>query len=175
MKKQSRFSKRLEHITHKIIPYLLVLLAVLLILDNPLWMLVNLHQYEELVTFFDVIIIFFFVVDLFYKWQKVKKIKTFVKLYWIDLLAVFPFYLFFRLYEEASAVLRTGERITETAQKMTHEAVLLKEVELLKEERLAKEVKPFFRAMNGIQRFFRLFKARMYLTFHVMMHHKKAK
>ncbi|MBS3128858.1 hypothetical protein J4410_06985 [Candidatus Woesearchaeota archaeon] len=175
MKKQSRFSKRLEHITHKIIPYLLVLLAVLLILDNPLWMLVNLHQYEELVTFFDVIIIFFFVVDLFYKWQKVKKIKTFVKLYWIDLLAVFPFYLFFRLYEEASAVLSTGERITETAQKMTHEAVLLKEVELLKEERLAKEVKPFFRAMNGIQRFFRLFKARMYLTFHVMMHHKKAK
>src|SRR3989338_5625960 len=176
MKKQKEVSSKLELITHKVIPYLLVLLALLLILDNPLWVLVNLHQYEELITLFDIIVILFFVIDLIYKWKKVKKIKTFVKLYWIDLIAVFHFYLFFRLYEEASVILRTGERITETVQELTHETVLFKEAELLKEEHLLKETKPFFRAINGIQRFFRLLKARLYIAYHVMIgQHKKDK
>jgi len=154
-----------EHFTDKIIPYLLIALAILLILENPFWTLVHLEEYEPGITIFDYTIVTFFVVDLIFKWFKVRRVGTFLKMYWLDIIAVFPFFFFFRLYLRLGTLLRIGEGISE-AQKVAHEAVLIREVslirevELAKETRLLKETRPLIRLLRVVQRFLRVLKGR---------------
>ena len=160
----------LEKFTNRIIPFLVILLAVLLIIDNPFWKLVDLQEHQLALDIFDGIIVFFFVIDLTYKWFKVRKIPRFIRLYWIDIIAVFPFYLGFRVYREIADFFRIGEEVTETAQKIAHETILLKETELLKEQRLLrdtellKETKPGIRFLRFVQRLLRALKGRFYVT-----------
>jgi len=144
-KKRSRwqvFSHEFEHFTDHVIPYLVILLGIALILQNPFWTLVPLDTYGPLMTIFDEVIVFFFVVDLIYKWFKTRNVRRFFKLYWLDMVAVFPFYLAFRAYEEVAAIFRIGSEFSESGQKLAHEAVLLREARLIQEaEQLAKESK----------------------------------
>ena len=149
----NRYLRILESITHELIPYLLIGLAFIIIVDNPLWILYNLHQFESTLIVFDAIVVFFFVTDLVFKWFKIRNATKFIKLYWIDLIAVFPFYLAFRLFSEISALFRLGSEVSETAQKIAHETILIRETELLKEARNIEEV----RMLRESRPFIRLF------------------
>jgi|SRR3989344_3260388 len=166
----NKYLRMLESITHELIPYLLIGLAFVIIVDNPLWSLYNLHQFETTLFIFDAIVVFFFVTDLVFKWFKIKNATKFIKLYWIDLIAVFPFYLCFRLFSEISALFRLGSEISETTQKIAHETILIRETELLKEAknieevRMLRETKPFIRSLQFVQRSLRLVKGRFVLT-----------
>ena len=180
--KYQKHLSRFEHFTNRIIPYLLILLALVLLLDNPLWAVIPLHEYEPWISIFDWIIVFFFAVDLTFKWFHVKAFKPFVKLYWIDILAVFPFYLVFRVYREAATFFRVGEEATEVTQRAAHELLLLRESEVFKEGRLTKEVellreeRLFARGIRLVQRLLRVLKARVYVTHHALMdssYHRK--
>ena len=146
-----------EHFTDHIIPYLVLLLAAILIMDNPLWTLVDLHDYEPWVTVVDGVIVFFFVVDLLFKWEKTKNIRSFLRLYWLDIVAVFPFYLGFRAYTELAGIL-LAEEVAEAGQKVAHEAVLLREAKLAREARVAG------RGIRMGQRFLRFFRGRFYAS-----------
>lgn len=157
-RKEHHLWHHFEWIVDVVVPYLLVLLAALLILE----FLVDLQHYEPWVSIADYVIVSFFVLDLFFKWNHVRNLRTFVKLYWIDILAVFPFYLMFRLYGLLAGVLIGGEEIA-VGQKIAHEAVLLREAELGKEAKLIGQV----RLVNGIrfvQRLFRIIKARLHIA-----------
>ena len=170
-KKREQLRKALrwfEHFTDKVIPILLVALGIVLILENPLWTLVHLEEYEPWITIFDYTIVTFFVADLIFKWFKVKKLSTFLKLYWIEILAVFPFYFIFRLYTRLGTLLRISSEIRE-AQTAAHEALLIREASLIREAELAKEVRllretrPLVRALRLGQRLLRLLKGRVLL------------
>ena len=78
--KNRKFKTDLEKFVNKAIPYVLIFLAVLIILENPFWTLVHLEDYEPYVTILDFIIIGFFVVELYFKWIRTKNLKKFVKL-----------------------------------------------------------------------------------------------
>ena len=166
----NKFLRLLENVTHELIPYLLIGLAFIIIVDNPLWTLYNLHQFTTTLFVFDLVIIFFFVTDLVFKWFKIRNTTKFIKLYWIDLIAVFPFYLCFRLANEISVLFRLGSEVSETAQKIAHETILIRETELLKEARDLEEVKllresePFIRILRFFQRGLRILKGRFVVT-----------
>lgn len=160
-----------EHFTDDIIPVLVVLLAIVLILENPFWTLVHLEDYAPWPTVFDTTVVFFFVVDLVFKWFKTRNIRRFFKLYWLDIVAVFPFYLGFRVYAQFAGIFRLGEEISETSQKLAHEAVLLREArmfreaeEVAKEARVAHEAGVVGRSIRAVQRILRVLKGRFYAS-----------
>jgi hypothetical protein len=165
-----------EHFTDHVIPILVILLAIVIILENPFWTLFPLSHYEPWPAVFDWVVVFFFVVDLVFKWFKTKNVRKFFKLYWLDIIAVFPFYLAFRAYEEVAAIFRAGEEISATGQKVAHEAVLVREVRLIQEaEQLAKEAKVAreaelaSRGIRSSQRLLRVLKGRLYASHRAMV------
>jgi hypothetical protein len=178
-----RAAHAFEHFTDHIIPYLVVALAIILVLENPLWVIVHLHDYEPWITVFDSVIVFFFVVDLVFKWFRTQNVRKFLKLYWLDIVAVFPFYLAFRAYAEIAGIFRVGEELSETAQKLAHEAVLLREArmfreaeEVAKQARIAHEANLLSRSIRGIQRLLRALRGRLYFSHKtVMLAHQEHK
>lgn len=161
-----RMVHEFEHFTDHIIPILVIALAIMLILENPFWTLVHLHDYEPWITIFDGLIVFFFAVDLVFKWFNTRDLRKFFKLYWLDIIAIFPFYLAFRAYAEVAAVFRVGEEISEAGQKVAHEAVLLREARLLREaEALGREAKE----VRNAGRLLRAFRGRFYVSRQVLL------
>ncbi|MEM5805843.1 MAG: hypothetical protein QXM85_01445, partial [Candidatus Aenigmatarchaeota archaeon] len=55
--------------------------------------------YYYIVDIIDLVIIFIFVLDLGFKYRHAKNIPDFLRRYWIYIIAVFPFFLVFRLIE----------------------------------------------------------------------------
>ncbi|MBI4016568.1 MAG: hypothetical protein HY363_02640 [Candidatus Aenigmarchaeota archaeon] len=157
-KKEHHLLHNFEWVVDVAVPYLLVVLAALLILE----FLVDLEHYEPLVSIFDYVIVSFFALDLFFKWSHVRNAKVFIRLYWIDILAVFPFYLVFRLYGLLAGALIGGEEIA-FGQKIAHETVLLREAEIGKEAKFVKEVR-LARGIRFAQRLLRIIKARLHIV-----------
>jgi hypothetical protein len=157
----------IEHFFDRSIPVLLIVLAVMLVTDNPFWTLYDLHHLEPWITWLDFLIVAFFVIDLTFKWFHVRKVVKFVKLYWLDLLAVMPFYLGFRVYAKLSSLVLVGEQIAE-AQKVAHEAVLLREARLLREAELLREARPLTRWIRSVSRGLRFFSGKHEMARHGM-------
>jgi hypothetical protein len=154
-----------EHFTDHAIPWLVLALAVVLVLENPFWSLVHLHEYEPWISIFDGVIVFFFVMDLIFKWLKTRDIREFFRLYWLDIVAVFPFYLAFRAYAEVAAIFRVGEEFAKTGQEIAHETVLIREARMLREaEALSKEARVVARETQSAGRMLRLVKGRLYTS-----------
>ena len=138
--------KKLEHFTDRIIPYLLVLLAVVLIME--FFSKETAQKYSLFILLADGIIILFFALDLAYKFNRVRKLKLFLKKYWLDIIAVFPFFLMFRLVEEIFVLFRLSPELSEgqkffhiglETEKLAKEEIALREIaELQKETRLAR-------------------------------------
>ena len=177
--KLEKLEKKRYHLIEKttvfLIPYLVLLLTVFFVLDNPFWTIVDLISYETGLTVFDGIIVFFFSLDLAFKWKHIHNLQKFVKLYWIDILATFPVYLMIRTYSEIVSIFRVGEEVSRTAETLGHEAVMLRDSELLKEGKLMKEAAlvketAFLRSMRFVQQSFRILKGRLFFT-HKMLHH----
>jgi hypothetical protein len=178
-----RFTHEFEHFTDHIIPFLVIILALVLIVENPFWTLYPISEHGPWMTIFDYIIVFFFVVDLVFKWFKTKNVRKFFKLYWLDMIAVFPFYLAFRAYEQVAAIFAVGEQVAESGQKVAHEAVLLREARLIQEaeklametriakeaELLAKEARITARGLRGGQNVLRVMKGRLYASHRAMV------
>ncbi len=162
-----------ERLTDRLIPFLIIGLLILLIVDNPFWTLFNLEEYHTYILVFDYFVIFFFVVDLIFKWFRVRRIGKFFKLYWLDIVAVFPFYLAFRLAGEVATFLQIGEEVAEVGQKLAHESVLLREEsEIIKEIRATRASKGG-RIVRVFQRILRALKGRFYFTHKSMKHVSK--
>mgnify|MGYP001563541356 CR=1 FL=1 len=139
---KTKIARKTEKFIDKAIPPLVLLLGIIILLE----FLNGLEEYLFWINLFDYVVVSFFVVDLIFKWYHTRLIVPFVRNYWLDILAVFPFYLAFRTWQELVLVGQLSQEVGE-AQKVAHEVVLLretallKEVELLKEARLLEEVK----------------------------------
>ncbi len=123
--------ERMERWVDRSLPVVFLLLTVLLVAE----FFVDIHDYEPYVTLADYLIVAVFVADLAFKWTHVRMLKPFVRLYWVDIIAVFPFYSIFRAYLFFFEILPLGEE----AQKLLHEAVLLRETRIVEEIRLIRE------------------------------------
>ena len=124
-----KYLKKIEEIVDSLIPYCLILLLIIIVIE--LFFHETAELYHAPIEYADYFIIFIFVIDLIYKWFHVRKIPKFLKNYWLDIIAVFPFFLIFRLFEELSAIFALGE----TGQKILHEGLEIeKEVSKFEKE-----------------------------------------
>jgi len=158
--------KKLEHLTDRIIPYLLILLTIIIVLEFGFKHIAE--QYNLHITIADYTIIFFFVLDLAYKYNRVRQFKPFVKKFWLDIIAVFPFFLVFRIVEELFLLLSVSQDVAEgqkflhfglEAEKIVKEESALKELSSLqKESRFIKEIESGTKLTRTslFARFFRL-------------------
>lgn len=122
-KLMQRLLRDLERIIDTLIwPALIVLLVIILI---EIGFSDTAHHYHAQIVAADAIIILLFVVDLCFKWARTRKIKPFLKRYWLDILAVFPFFLIFRAFEGISILFGSALEIGENTQKIIHESLEL--------------------------------------------------
>ena len=126
--------KKIEHFTDRVIPYVLVLLTIILVIEFFFKYIAEIYHTQIIIA--DYVVIFFFTLDLIFKYTRVRKLKLFLKKYWLDILAVFPFFLIFRVFEEVLIFFRLPE-LTET-QKFLH--IGLETEKLAKEERALREL-----------------------------------
>jgi len=116
------FFDKIELLVDKVIPPLVLLLLFIIIIEFGFHDIAE--HYEFQIKLADSIIVAVFIIDLIYKYIRVRNIPKFVKHFWLDILAVFPFFLLFRAFEGVTAVLRIGET-TERGQKLLHEGLEL--------------------------------------------------
>ncbi|MBS3150725.1 hypothetical protein J4425_02895 [Candidatus Woesearchaeota archaeon] len=125
-----------EIIVDRIIPYLVILLIFLIAIE------IFFYSYAEpyiiYIEIADQFIIFVFVLDLIFKFNRVRKIKIFLKKYWLDILAVFPFFLLFRAVEELALLFRFEKELAE-GQKIVHSGLEVQKI--INEEVILKELK----------------------------------
>jgi len=118
-----RWIHKIEKVVDHIIPYMLLLLLVIIILEIFFKEFVEHHHLHPYILVADYIVIAVFVADLIFKWIRIRNVPKFLKRCWLDILAVFPFFLFFRAFEAMAGV---GAGLTETSsaiQKVLHEGV----------------------------------------------------
>lgn len=116
------FLAKTEFFVDKSIPYLIILLVVVVVID--IFFKTTAHNYHTELYVIDSVIIGFFVVDLIFKYNRVRDIPKFLKLYWLDILAVFPFLMMLRVFEE---ILLISEGSVTTLRNMFHAGLVLEE------------------------------------------------
>ena len=130
---------KIEVIVDKIIPYLVLILLILIIGEFTHYTLIL--ENEDIVLLIDYIIVIFFVIDLCFKYYRVKDFKVFLKKYWLEIIAVFPFFLIFRLVEEIIIIFRFGQELGES-QTIVHTIVEINRIsrEASEEARILREI-----------------------------------
>lgn len=119
----------------KILPYLILVLLIIVVIDiffQPIAI-----KYTVAILVIDVIIVAFFVADLVFKYLRVRNIPRFLRLYWLDILAVLPFFLLLRLFEE---LLLITEQSALTLRNLFHAGVILEEEAAVQEAAQAAEL-----------------------------------
>ncbi len=106
---------KVEKLVDRIIPPLLLLLLIIIIAD--LFFAKQFEPYHRYVDYFDAVLIAVFVADLAFKFHRVRRIKRFVRTYWIELIATIPFFLIFRFTEFLGL-----NELLEQGQRFAHEA-----------------------------------------------------
>ncbi len=114
------FWEKVEHYNSKLIPFALVLLLGIIVYE--LFLHIENHAVELIVKTADALVITVFVIDLIFLASRARSAKFFFKNYWLDILAVFPFVIFFNLIESAYRIIVATERLT-LGQAILHETV----------------------------------------------------
>jgi len=138
MKKWGHF---IEVFVDRAIPYVVLLLLFIIIGDFAFHNFMN--QYRIYVNLADYIILGFFVIDLAFKFYRVRNVRLFLKKYWLEVIAVFPFILVFRLFEELfllfrfTAPIEEGQKIIHSVAEVTkigEEQKIIRELSALEKE-----------------------------------------
>ncbi len=157
MVKNKRLKHRLELFVDKAIPYALVLLASILVIE--FFFKAFAERILFLIHTLDWLIVCIFVVDLYFKYRRTKGVPNFLKSYWLEILAVFPFFLLFRLLELVGLLRLFGFVETfERGQPVLHEAVLLEQkyAGVVRGEKAAREAQELFAESERLGRFRRV-------------------
>ncbi|MBU0930066.1 MAG: ion transporter [Nanoarchaeota archaeon] len=101
------WKSKIEYLIDKSIPYALVLLVILIIIEFFFKELAE--HYIFYIEIFHNLILLIFIIDLIFKYLRIRKFKKFLRESWLDIIAVFPFYLIFRIFEEVIILARIGE------------------------------------------------------------------
>ncbi len=107
---------KIEAVVDKLIPYLLVVLLFLII--GEIFYAEKIEPYRFFVSFVDNMVVVVFVFDLIFKYMRAKHFPEFFRQHWLEIIAVFPAFLFVRIIEEFLPISRI-----EISQSALHEAM----------------------------------------------------
>ena len=164
-KKHSEFYEKFEIVVDKLIPWMILLLLIVIILEFFYHDFVHDHHLETWLQYADWLVVVVFIFDLYFKYNRVSKIKDFFKHYWLDILAVFPFILFFRFAEPIfKAIASTGKSLKK-GQTLLHEGLevqkgasrAIKEAEIAAKVSRSGRFSRFIRPIARIPRFVKFF------------------
>lgn len=116
-----KWMHKVEVIVDKSIPWIILLLLFIIIIEFFYYETVE--KYHKVVDISDGFIVFIFILDLIFKYIRIKNIPKFFKKSWPDIIAVFPFFLLFRLTEGFFKILGLEEIIL--GQRIFHEGLEL--------------------------------------------------
>ena len=149
---------KIEIFVDKIIPLLLVILLVIIVGEFAFHEFMLKHSLT--IEIIDGFIIFIFILDLIFKYLRIRNIPKFLRASWIDIIAIFPFFIVFRLFEGVLGLLGISETIS-SAQKIVHVGVevekevsgVIKESELVakeasRSEKLIRFLRPIARSVR---------------------------
>jgi len=157
-----RWLQKLEIFTDEAIPYALIILAGVIIIEFFFKDIAE--HYELYLMIIDNLVVLLFIIDLVYKYVRIKPFSLFLKHSWLDIIAVFPFVLLFRFVEVVADVI-FFERALKEGQTVLHESVeLQKEASMIlkhiersgKMSRSSKLIK-LIRPISRIPRFLKAF------------------
>lgn len=117
-----------------ILPAIAVLLVIIVL---ELFFRNIAEQYHLYIEIADYFIVGIFVLDLVFKYMRVRQIPLFIRTYWLDILAVFPFILLFRAFEGVYGLFAAAESLETfgSLQSVFHEGLEVeKEVVKITEE-----------------------------------------
>ncbi len=109
---------KFEIFVDKSIPYLLGILFLIII--GEIFFHEFMVGYHAFVQIIDWIIIAFFAIDLGFKYNRMRNFPKFLKSSWLEIIAIFPFFLIFRFFERAIELLGIGESVISQTQKVVH-------------------------------------------------------
>jgi hypothetical protein len=150
---------KLEKFVDQIIPPILVLLLVILV--GELFFSGQIEPYSDYVDAFDALIIIVFVADLAFKYNRVRHLPKFLRMYWLQIIAVFPFFLIFRAMEtfRFSEAIQVGSDAIQEGQMVVHEGMEIEKeaVTVAKISRTTRFLR-YFRIFARFPRFLKSFK-----------------
>lgn len=114
------FWEKVEHYNAKLITPALILLLGIIIYE--LFIHIENHAVELTIKITDTLIITIFIIDLAFLAHKARSVTFFFKKYWLDIIAVFPFILFFNIVNSIYRAAIVTERIV-LGQALLHETV----------------------------------------------------
>lgn len=114
------FWEKLEQKNLRLIPYALIFLFLIIIYE--LFFHTENRALNLLVQILDTLIVIIFVIDLIFLARRAKNTIYFFKNYWLDILAIFPFALFFTLISRLYRALFETEKII-VGQALVHEGL----------------------------------------------------
>ena len=161
-KKNRGTFQKIETAIDASVPYLLVILVIITSID--IFYAEMAETYSLQIEIIDTSVIGLFAIDLIFKYHRAKSTPRFIRENWIDIVAVIPFYLVFRLVDEfviASELVREGQQTLHIAEGVEKEAATAaKDVKTVKivtrSERMLREARVLGRVPKFISasRFF---------------------
>ncbi len=173
MKKLYKF---LELLIDRLVPFAVILLFFIIIIEFFFHDIAD--TYHTTINVLDYSILSIFVLDLIFKYLRIRKIDRFIKECWLDIIAVFPFFLVFRVFEsfliftelpkeirQFQLILHEGTQISEQSAKIIREA---------EEAGKISRVKAIFRIFRGLEYSPKMVKALAFYEQPVGEHHLHA-
>ena len=149
---------KIEVFVDKIIPFLLLVLIFIIVGEFAFHNFVA--KYSLAIEIIDWFIIFVFVIDLIFKYVRIRNFPKFLRASWLDIIAIFPFFLVFRFLEGIVGLFGVSESVT-SVQKVAHVGIEVEKqvAESIKEgeaiakeagrsEKLAKFLRPIARSLR---------------------------
>ncbi|MBI1970440.1 hypothetical protein HYS47_01710 [Candidatus Woesearchaeota archaeon] len=114
--------RKFLHYLHLVVDKLIFpsLLVILLLVVLELFFPAVAAPYRNLIDAIDLAIIILFVIDLSFKYARATSVRGFLRQYWIEIIAVIPFFLLFRMVEGITRVLGAAGETTKETQQLVH-------------------------------------------------------
>jgi hypothetical protein len=155
--------EKIEQWNARLIPYAII--ALLLIIIYELFLHIENHLIEVVVYVLDAIVITIFVIDLFFLALRARSTSYFFKNYWLDIIAVFPFALFFNAIGRLYKIVLATEQLA-MGQTILHETLEAEKgiKAVARSGRLARTIRIIARLIRVVT------KSRLFTHFHAQHH-----
>ena len=149
-----KFLHETEVFIDRSIPFFLAGLPAVLIIEIYFSWIKD--KYFVWFDLFDIAMVAVLLIDLFFKYERVKNTKKFIRKYWFDIIAAFPFFIIFRFLEifRLSEALKSGQQVLhETIQIERTGQRLIEEAEAVGEVSRTERFLRYFKVFGRFPRF----------------------
>ena len=162
-----------ELLIDHLVPFAVILLLIIIIIEFFFHDIAD--TYHTSINIADYSILGIFVLDLIFKYNRIRNIHRFFRECWLDIIAIFPFFLVFRIFESFLIFTELPKEIRQF-QLIVHEGVILSEqsMKIIKEAEEAgkiSRVKTIVRIFRGLEKSPKIIKALAFYEQPVGEHH----